>query len=170
MSSPLVEWTLAQFQSVVDAQPAESPLKRIDRDDSKLLEGDIRKRQAELRKANYVGVQYVDHEEEAEGPEYNLRVEDVVGVRIEGLTAEGGEWGHIDPDGVDGVPFDGDDGLVQQLKSALYDARTFPDAGRTGVDYTHLELTNHAPQSHLWSDYYRYDFDVVFAEGYEDLP
>ena len=168
MSNPTVEWVLDQLQPVVDAQPADHPLKRVDRDASQVLEGDIRERTGELKTANFVGAAHVDHEEEAEGPEYNLRVEDVVGVRIEGLHHS--EWGHVDPDGAKGAAFDGEGGLVQQLKSALYEARTFPDAGRLAVDYTHLELTNHAPQSHLWSDYFRYDFDVVLAEGYEDLP
>jgi len=168
VSNPAVQWVLDQLQSVVDAQPADHPLKRVNRDESRILEGDIRDRTGELRDANFVGAAHVDHSEEAEGPEYDLNVEDVVGIRIEGLHHT--EWGHVDPDGVDGVVFSGDPGLVQDIKMALYDARTFPDAGRSSVEYLHLELTNHAPQSHLWSDYFRYDVDVILANGYESLP
>ncbi|WP_049986828.1 hypothetical protein [Halobellus rufus] len=168
MSNPTVEWTLDQLQSVADAQPEDHPLKRVDRDASNVLEGDITSHKSALKSANYVGAAHVDHDEEAEGPEYNLRIDDIVGVRIEGFSHR--RRGHIDPAGVDGVIFDGDPGLVQEIKSALYEARTFPDAGRSSVDYLHLELTNHAPQSHRLTDYFRYDFDILFAEGYEDLP
>jgi hypothetical protein len=167
VSSPVVEWVLDQLESVVDAQPDAHPLKRVNRDESRILEGDIRSRTGELRKANFVGAAHVDHEARPIGTEYDLDVEDVVGIRIEGLTYT--DRGHVDPDGQDGVVFSGDPGLVQDLKAALYDARTFPDAGRTPVNFTDLRLSNHAPQSHLWSDYFRYDFDVVF-EGYEELP
>ena len=166
MSNPAVEFVLEQLQSVVDAQPSGYPLKRVNRDESRILEGDIRDRTGELQEANFVGAAHVDHEASPIGTEYNLDVEDVVGVRIEGLHHT--EWGHIDPDGTDGVAFDGDPGLVQDIKTALYDVRTFPDAGRSSVEFTDLRLVNHAPQSHLWSDYFRYDCDVVFR-GVEEL-
>jgi len=167
MSSPAVEWVFDQLQSVVDAQPADHPLERIDRDTSELLDGDIRTRKRELRAANYVGAATADRSETPIGTEYNLDVEEVVGIRIEGLDHSA--KGHIDPDGQHGVVFDGDPGLVQEIKTAIYQGRRFPDAGRTPVNFTGLQLTNHAPQSSRFADYYRYDFDVVFR-GYEDLP
>jgi len=166
VSNPAVEWVLDQLQPVVDAQPAAHPLKRVDRDASQILEGDIRERTGELKTANFVGAAHVDHEAAPIGTEYDLDVEDVVGIRIEGLHHS--EWGHVDPDGTEGVVFSGDPGLVQEIKAALYDARTFPDAGRTPVTFTDLRLTNQAPQSHLWSSYYRYDLDIVFS-GFEEL-
>ena len=169
MSNPAVQWVLDQLQPVVDDQPADHPLKRINRDESKLLEGDIRKRKADLLKGNYVGAGHVDHADTPIGTEYDLESEDVVGVRIEGLSRASGDFGHIDPDGVEGVIFNGDPGLVQQIKTALYEGRRTPDAGRSTVEFTDLKLVNHAPQSHLWSAFHRYDFDVVF-EGYEELP
>lgn len=167
MSNPLVGFVLDQLQPVVDAQPGAHPLKRVDRDASQILEGDIRDRTGELKTANFVGAAHVDRDAAPIGTEYNLDVEGVVGVRIEGLHHSG--WGHIDPEGFNAPAFDGAGGLVQDIKTALYDARTFPDAGRPAVDFTDLRLTNQAPQSHLWADYFRYDFDVVF-QGYEELP
>ena len=168
MSNPAVEWVLDQVADVVDAQPADHPLKRIDRDDSMILEGGITKRRDDLMRANYVGAGFADRTAEQEGPEYDLNVDVVVGVRIEGLTGVGGEFGHVDPDGQAGVTFDGDGGLVEQIRNAIYAGREYPDAGRTPVSFTHLSITNEAPQSHLWEDYRRYDFDVVF-EGFEAL-
>jgi hypothetical protein len=158
---------LDHLQPVVDAQPDAHPLKRVNRDESRILEGDIRDRTGELKTANFVGAAHVDHEAAPIGTEYDLDVEDVVGIRIEGLHHS--EWGHVDPAGTDGVVFSGDPGLVQEIKAALYDARTFPDAGRASVNFTDLRLTNHAPQSHLWADAFRYDVDVVF-QGFEELP
>jgi hypothetical protein len=166
VSNPAVEWTLAQLQSVVDAQPAEHPLERIDRDDSQLLEGNIRSRTRELQRGNYVGAAHADRSAQPEGPEYDLDVDVVVGVRIEGLHHAA--KGHIDPDSTDGVTFAGDGGLVEQIRNAIYAGRREPAAGRSSVAFTHLEITNEAPQSRQYADYYRYDFDVVF-EGFESL-
>ena len=91
----------------------------------------------------------------------------MVGIRIEGLHHS--EWGHVDPDGVEGIPFDADGGLVDKIQRALLAQRTYPAAGGTAVTYTDLRVTNEAPQSSNYSDYFRTDFDVVF-NGFEDLP
>lgn len=159
-----VDWVLAQLQSVVNAQPADHPLKRVDRDESKILKGSIQTQTAELQSANYVGATLADIASDPIGTEYDHDREAVVGVRIEGLDHS--EYGHIDPGGSNGVPFDD---LVHDIREAILSGRAFPDAGRTGVSYTHLELQNEAPQSSNYADYYRYDADVVF-HGYEELP
>jgi hypothetical protein len=75
------------------------------------------------------------------------------------------KFGHVDPDGGAGVPWEE---LKQRIRSALYDGRTFPDAGRTNVAFTDLQLVNDAPQSSNYQDYYRWDVDVLF-DGFEDL-
>ena len=71
MSNPAVQWVLDQLQPVVDDQPADHPLKRINRDESKLLEGDIRKRKADLLKGNYVGAGPVDPAHTTIGTEHS---------------------------------------------------------------------------------------------------
>jgi len=159
-----VDWVLDQLQSVVDTSAA--PLKRVNRDESRILEGDIKSRKGELKTANFVGATLADVANQPIGTEYDHDREAVVGVRIEGMSGRDGEWGHIDPDGNEGVPFAT---LVQDIRSALLSTRTFPDAGRDNVSYTDLQITNEAPQSSNYSDYYRHDFDVVF-NGFEELP
>lgn len=159
-----VDWVLDQLQSVVNNQPADHPLKRIDRDESELLEGSIRDREADLQHANYVGATLAERAGQALGTEFNRRVETVVGLRIEG--AHHSEYGHIDPDTNDGVDFDA---LVDDIKEALWSGRKFPAVGREDTSYHTLYVENEAPQSAQYSDYYRYDADVRFV-GYRTLP
>lgn len=174
MTSTPVKWVLDELGAVVDAQPAEHPLRRVDRDNALVFEGggmfdmsaSIRDRTGELQHANFVGATYADRNDEYEGTKPDLDLQEIVGIRVEGYS---GSYGHVDPLGEDGVVFSGtDDSLVQQIIDALYDGLQFPDAGRTPVEFTHLSLTNHAPQSDTWAEYHRYDFDVVF-DGFEEL-
>lgn len=167
MSSPEVDWVLAQFADVVDAISA--PLDRVDRDDSDILEGNIRSRTGELKDANYVGAGTASVARTPIGTEFDNRVERVIGVRIEGLHVD--QWGHVDPGGVEGIPFDDGSGssLVDRLQTALNTEREFPGVGRSGTTYTTLYVENDAPQSTQYRDYYRYDFDARFV-GYETLP
>lgn len=175
MTATAVAWVLDELGTVVDAQPADHPLRRVDRDNSQVYEGaqtvdmssPIRDRTGDLQEANFVGASLADRSGTPIGTEYDLDLETVVGIRIEG--AHHSEWGHIDPAGTDGVVFEGADGsLVEQIRSAIYDGRRFPDAGRVDVSFTHLTITNEVSQSSDWADYYRYDFDVVF-DGFEEL-
>lgn len=142
----------------------DEPLKRVNRDNSDILEGDIRTRKADLQDGLFVGATLASVSTEPLGTEFDQRVEAVVGVRIEGLHH--GEWGHVDPGGTNGIPF-GE--LVDDVTTTLYQERQFPDVGRPDTDYHTLRLENHAPQSAQYRDYYRYDFDVRFV-GYETLP
>lgn len=167
-----VDWVLSQFASVVTSVGKDYTLqngdavtlKRINRDESEILEGNIRDRKGELRQAAYVGATFADRAPTPIGTEYDHRVEAVVGVRIEGLHHS--EFGHVDPDGTNGIPFDE---LVRRLRDALLAERTFPNVGSPDATYTDLQITNEAPQSSDYQDYYRHDFDVLFR-GYEDLP
>lgn len=156
-----VDWVLSQFGSVVGS--ITTPLKRVDRDESRILEGDLRKRKGDLQDANFVGATLADRDPTPIGTEYDHAVEAVVGVRIEGLHHS--EYGHIDPDGVEGIPFDS---LVRRLRDAVLAERTFPNVGSADGTYTDLQIANEAPQSSDYRDYYRHDFDVLF-HGYEDL-
>ena len=157
-----VDWVLAQFGSVVGSITV--PLRRVDRDESKVLEGDIRTREGELKKANYVGATLAGRTPTPIGTEYDHAVETVVGVRVEGLHAD--EWGKIDPSGQEGIDFTE---LVGRCRNALLAERVFPNVTGADATYHTLRITNEAPQSANYRDYYRYDFDVVFR-GYEDLP
>ena len=168
---PEVEWVLNQLGGVVDAQPADHPLRRVDRDASQLYEGSstvdmstpIDDRTGDLQEANFVGARFADRSDSPIGTEFDLDAERVVGLRIEGYS---GSFGHVDPQGTDGVVFSD---LVDQITSALYDGRKSPAAGGPDVAFTHLLLTNHAPQSAQWADYHRYDVDVVL-NGFAELP
>lgn len=165
MSAPEVDWVLEQFGSVVGSITA--PLTRVDRDDSELLEGNIRDRHGDLQDSNFVGASFTDRSGDPIGTEYDYDLDVVVAVRIEGLHHS--EWGHIDPDGIQGIPFSGDGGLVDRLRDAVQAERKRPSPDRPNVSYRHLQVLNEAPQSSNYQDYYRHDFDVQFV-GYEDLP
>ena len=118
----------------------------------------------ELTKAVYVGARFVDRTPTALGTEYDHAIEAVVGVRIAGLHYS--EWGHVDPDGAAGIPWDV---LVRRIRRAILSGRTFPDAGDQHTTYTDCQFQNESDQSDDWQDHYRYDVDVIF-NGYEELP
>lgn len=169
MTATEVEYVLDELGTVVDAQPADHPLRRVDRDNSLVYEsgGAFDMTQAmddledKLKQANYVGARFADRDSPYVGTSPMLDTESVVGVRIIGYS---GSYGHVDPLGEDGVPFQGtDDALVEQCMAALRDDLQFPDAGRTNVAFTHLTITNESPVMAAWQDFHRYDFDVVLS-------
>jgi len=173
-----VEWVLDQLASVVSSVESNYTLqngdpvqlRRVDRDNSQIYKGSqtvdmstpISDRTDDFERANFVGASFVDRSGDPIGSEYDLDLETVVSVRIEGYS---GGFGHVDPSGADGVPFET---LVNDIRSAIYDGRKFPDAGRANVSFTHLLITNETPQSDTWQEYHRHDFDVVF-DGFEEL-
>lgn len=185
MTYASVEWVLDQVGSVVSSvandyqrdTPDGTPdvvVRRVDRDNSRLYDGSgpldmespIHERSSELKEGVYIGASRAETAESPTGSEYDLQKETVVGVRLEGLTAVGEEWGHVDPDGAVGVPWDV---FERRVKQAIYAGREYPDTEEPNVGFTHLLLSNESNQSSSWADYYRTDFDVVF-KGFEDLP
>lgn len=174
MTATVVKWVLDELGTVVDAQPADHPLRRVDRDNSLIYDGggafdmsaSMKKKTDDFEKANFVGARYAAPESDYVDTNPDLRLSEVVGIRIEGYS---GGFGHVDPTGTDGVVFNGtDDSLVQQIKDALRDQLKFPDAGRTNVGFTHLTITNESPAMANWRDYHRFDMDLIFS-GFEDL-
>jgi len=90
----------------------------------------------------------------------------VVNVRIEGMHAS--EWGHIDPAGEIGIPFqNGTDGLVDRVEDAIWAELQYPSVDDPDVGYRHLEIDEDA-QSKGWKDFYRTELDVTLY-GYESL-
>lgn len=174
MTATPVQWVLDELGAVVDAQPADHPLRRVDRDNALIYDGGgtfdmaaaMNDKTDDFKRANFVGARVADRDGTYIGTKPNLDLESVVGIRIEGYS---GSYGHIDPTGSDGVVFQGtDNALVEQIRSTLYDALQWPDAGRTDVAFTHLSITNETPVMADWQDYHRYDFDVAF-DGFETL-
>ena len=174
MTAQPVQWVLDELGAVVDAQPADHPLRRVDRDNSLVIDtgGSFDMSQAmdelknDLQQANYVGARFADRSGEYVGTSPQRDLDEVVGIRILGYS---GSYGHVDPLGEDGIVFQGtDNALVEQIQAALYDALQFPDAGRTDVAFTHLDITNEEPVMADWQSFYRYDFDIVF-NGFETL-
>ncbi|KZX49297.1 hypothetical protein [Haloarcula sp. K1] len=178
-----VDWVLDQLASVVDSvatdysitnqdgTASDVVIKRVDRDDAQVYEGSqsvdmttpITERTGELQTGCFIGATQASGAEEPIGTEYDLDIEHVVGLRVEGLHES--QFGHVDPAGEDGIPFDE---LKHRIRMALYNGREYPSAGRSNVSFTHLQLTNPAPQSDDWQHYFRWDVDVVF-DGFEDL-
>lgn len=164
-----VDWTLAQFESVADTIATEytlesgddAQLERVDRDESRKLEQDVQSIKGDLQSAVFVGAAHADTDENPMGSEYKLEREAIVQIRITGLTHS--EYGHVDPTGAAGIPFDDPDGgLVQRVKAAILDERKFPQAAPPDAAYTYLEFQNEANTSEQWADFYRWDADVVF--------
>lgn len=160
---PETEFVLEALDGVVDGQ--DEPLHRIDRDNSRVYEsGDdldqtepIHRRKQRLQEANLVGVAAQSRANEPSGTAYNLAGDMVASVRVEGLHHR--EYGHIDPDGEEGVDFDD---LVNAIRMALLDKRTYPDHDAFRDAKLDLRITNEDYQSSDWRDYYRREFDVVF--------
>jgi hypothetical protein len=174
MTATPVNWVLDELGAVVDAQPDDHPLKRVDRDNALLydgsgdfdMSGSVRSRTGELQTANFVGASYADRSESYVGTAPNLDLDEVVSLRIEGLHHS--EWGHVDPAGDEGVVFHGTDtSLVQQVTDTLLDALAYPDAGRTSVAFTHLSI-EHFPDVSAYADHYDYRLDITF-DGFEAL-
>lgn len=186
MTAEEVQYVLDELGTVVDDVATEytithpsgstSPVqtKRVDRDNALLYDGggtfdmeqSITEMEDDLKKGNYVGARFADRDSSYIGTTPNLDTESVVGVRIIGYS---GSYGHVDPLGENGVPFQGtDDALVERCMEALREGLKFPDAGRTNVAFTHLTITNESPVMAAWQEYYRYDFDIVF-DGFEEI-
>jgi hypothetical protein len=167
MISPEGEWVLDRIETVdVSDFTLETgdavTLTAVDRDESELLEGqDITTRKADLQDAVYAGAGTADRSRDVIGTEADYDTEVVIGVRIEGMTER--EYGHVDPDGVNGIPFGV---LVDRIQNAIDSQLSFPDIPNS--DHTkHALIQNEAPQPFDWADYYRYDFDVVVSK-FED--
>jgi hypothetical protein len=140
------------------------PIERVDRDNSELLDGNVRSHSEDLQASNYVGATVADAGRQPIGTEYDLDVETIAGVRVEGLHHH--QRGHVDPDGNEGVPFDE---LEQLLRDPLWTRRAYPDAGNSRTTYHTLRIENDTQASSDYGSYFRTDFDVRF-DGYEDLP
>ncbi|WP_435346028.1 hypothetical protein [Haloarchaeobius sp. HRN-SO-5] len=116
----------------------------------------------DLTTANYVGVSSADRTTEVSGWEYDEDVDAVVPIRIEGYS---GGWGHVD----DHADFRA---LTREVERTLKVERQWPirpDPDRDGEYYHRLEFRNQVDQSSNWSDYCRYDADIVLF-GHIDLP
>lgn len=166
MLHPEVDFVLDCLSEVVDTSVA--PLRRVDRDESVLYDGDggvpdmrtpIKKRKGDLKKANYVAATFNGNADRTPlGVDGGDVVQPTVSVRIEGYTSRGYGW--IDPENVDGVPWDT---LVENVKQAIRDQQYDPDVEDYDVDAVRLYLENESDSSHLWSDYYLATFDVRFV-------
>jgi len=163
---PEGDWVLGRVDTVTvsdytlsDGDPV--TVERVDRDDSELLEGNIRDREADLKDAVYVGVGSADQSRAVIGTEADYDTEVVLGVRIEGLHHS--EFGHVDPDGTDGIPFGT---LVDRVQNAIDAELTYPNISNGDTNQDAI-ITNETPQVTDWTDYYRYDFDVLVSK-YEE--
>lgn len=140
------------------------PLELVDRDDSDSFEADdIRSRSGRLEQNNIVSASLVDRASDPLGYEYDAEVEGVVGIRIEGLHVN--QRGHIDPNGTL-PPADGEQGapfrdLVRAVRESLMMSRTYPTTPSPNTDHYTVQITNEAPQSSNYRDYYRHDLDVL---------
>lgn len=177
-----VNWVLEQLGSVVDdvansyTNRNDKPVavKRVNRDDSSVYDDGgsldfnepMHKRADSLEDGVYVAATLADRATDPVGTEYDHRIETVVGITLEGMTSQGDNWGHVDPNGENGVPF-GE--LVRQVRRVLLGSRSYPNASVPNTSYHTLLVTNEDPQSAEYRDFYRWEADVVF-QGYEDLP
>lgn len=170
MGHPAVDYVLDKVKTNWSAGTyGDIPIERIDRDNSEKLDGNVRSHTEDLQANNFVGAAFADRIPEPIGTEYDLDVDVVVSVRIEGLHHT--EFGYVNPDNSlppttagDPVPWTD---FVKEIRSTINTERTFPNT-TSSINYTDLVITNENPLSYEYGDYYRHEFDVAFA-GYEDL-
>lgn len=175
MTTHEVEFLLETLADVVAAQPADHPLRRVDRDTSRVYEtgskldmqAPLYTREEKLEAANFVGVASQTTDPTPAGPNQRYELSTTASIRLEALTRDGGAYGHVHPEGEDGAPpFD-------ELFRAVFDAVraeiSYPDVGRPGVNYRDLTITNVDEQLADFKDFYRAEFDVQFR-GYTDTP
>ena len=166
---PEAEFVLQALEDVVQAQPPEHPLWRVDRDNSEIYDGrgpidmtePMHKRKGELEKANFVGVAWESRSGNPVGTDFHVDGDIVASVRLEGMRGgdRSAEFGHIDPTGLGGVVWTD---LYEQVRGALLDERTYPDHESFRDVKLDLRIANETDQSSNWRDFYRADFDVVF--------
>lgn len=174
------DWVLDQLASVVDWASNNYTLwngdpvtvKRVDRNDSQVYEGSqtvdmsapIPDREGQLQQAVYVGAKETSRDRQYIGSNADYRGGPTIRIRIDGMTALGETFGHVDPSGADGVPFTGQDSLVRRVQNELTETISYPTVdgsrGRT-VDF---EMVGDQNLSGNWADFYRYDFDLIFTE------
>ena len=174
-------WILEQLDDVVnsvgqdystrDGDPVE--VIRINRNESVVFETDetidmtdaLHQRKEDLQRGVFIGAQLADRDADADGVKGDPdRIESVIGLRIEGLTHR--EWGHVDPAGENGVPFDV---LTRRVRRVLRESLSYPDTNTPHTTYHDLIFTNESPLSWQYRDYYRYDVDAALR-GRETLP
>lgn len=165
MPYPEVDWTLEQLDSVVEDTVA--PVRRVDRDEPLLYDGDgdvpdmtgsIRNREEKLKKANYVAASRTTGGRDPIGVDGDDVIQPIVEVRIEGLHVS--KFGHVDPEGVDGAPFEE---FVDDVKQALRATQLSPSVDGRAANFVRLYLENERSDSSLWEDFYRERFDVRFV-------
>lgn len=150
------------FGTVADVPDGTAPVQRVNRTAS-TIEDNVRRREGDLQRSNFIGAALVDDPTEPAGSSHNRR-EAIVAVRVEGLDHS--RYGHIDPAGVEGVPF-GE--LYGAVVGAVQDNREYPDVGRERVAYQTAFAENRTNRSAEYHDFYDYRFDVRLR-GYEDIP
>ncbi|CAL92481.1 hypothetical protein BJ1_gp59 [Halorubrum virus BJ1] len=175
MTTHEVEYLLETLADVVDAQPADHPLRRVDRDTSRIYEtgetldmqSPLYTRKGDLEKANYVGVASQTTDPTPAGPNQRYELVATASIRLEALTRDGGTYGHVHPEGEDGAPTF--DALFRAVFDAVRAEMSYPDVGRPGVAYRDLTITTIDEQLSDDKDFYRAEFDVQFR-GYTDTP
>lgn len=165
---PEVQFILDELATAVIVQPTGHPLVRIDADSSRVYEGDktvantpdsdiTHQRGLDLQKANAVKVSTGDRSDQPLGTEYNLDTEVTLSVTLTGLSHE--EFGHIDPDGVDGINFDD---LGRIVRGELLQNRTYPNHPEFQDAKLDLRITDETDTSSAYADAYERRYSVLF--------
>lgn len=162
-----VRYVLGTLEANWPGEEYPDHLARIDRDEPEILETGERTKSLELTKWNAVGASLSDRITTPRGAEYDHDVETVVSIRVEGLTSQSGQWGHIDSSS----HFES---LVRHIQRALLLGRSYPDVTPDADDlgyvtYMDLRVENERDLSAESRDYFRRDFDVRLT-GIEQLP
>ncbi|OYR54328.1 hypothetical protein [Halorubrum halodurans] len=171
MTAPETQWVFDTVAGIVDdtalAWGAETdvpdgavPVRRVDRNESEIYDGDIRTRKSDLQTSNYISAALVDDDESHGGFGDDYNAEAIVALRIEGLHHR--EWGHIDPDGADGIDFTT---FYRRVREALQADDEWPSVA--GADYHTAFLENGTNRSQDYRDFYEYRVDVRLS-GYAD--
>jgi len=174
MTAPEIQWVFDTLNAIVDetslawgtvadVPDGAVPVRRVDRNDSDIHDGGgINSRRGELTKSNYISAALEDDVESHGGFGDDYNAEAIVSLRVEGLTRRGGNMGHVDPDGDEGIVFDEFYGAVRDV---LRENDRHPNV--IGRSYHTLFLENGTNRSSNYSDFYEFRLDCRF-DGYAD--
>ena len=173
MTAPEIQWVFDTLDTIVyqtaiewgtegDVPDGAVPVRRVDRNDSDIYDGNIHTRRSDLTKSNYISAALTDDGESHGGFGDDYNAEAIVSLRIEGLTRRGGNYGHVDPSGDDGIVFRE---FYDAVRNALRANDRHPDVA--GRSYHTVFLENGTNRSSNYSDFYEYRLDCRF-DGYAD--
>jgi len=166
---PEVQWVLdaiADHWTGSESDIANVPLERIDRDNAYNIDLDKHVNKEDPPRTNLVGASSETLDSSPIGTEYDLEIQAVVNVRLQGATArKHGEVDRTETNANHRWQY-----LKENVRRTIMSQRINPQvADRANRNYLHVEWNNVQDLSRDFGDFYRWEGDVLFF-GFDTLP